>query len=54
MRDVLIVTVAVLLISILLVILPKQEGVWINCGLSEISPDFTNEMRLACRKARTQ
>lgn len=32
----------------------KPSGVWINCGLSEISPDFTNEMRAACRQARSQ
>ena len=24
----------------------------INCAISEISPDFTQEMREACRKAR--
>ena len=30
----------------------KSDGVWINCGLSEISPDFTNEMREACRQLR--
>ena len=24
----------------------------INCDISEISPDFTNEMREACRQAR--
>ena len=32
----------------------RPAGVWINCGLSEISPDFTNEMREACRQARSQ
>jgi hypothetical protein len=25
----------------------------INCGLSEISPDFTAEMKQQCRKVRT-
>lgn len=25
----------------------------INCGISEISPDFTTEMREACRALRT-
>ena len=28
------------------------EVIVINCSLSEISPDFTNEMRQACRDAR--
>lgn len=32
----------------------KSKGAWINCGLSEISPDFTNKMREACRQARRQ
>ena len=25
----------------------------INCSVAEISPDFTNEMKEACRKARS-
>ena len=42
-----VVIIAVLIaIPVLFLILPKKsDGVWINCGLSEISPDFTNEMR---------
>ena len=32
----------------------RPAGVWINCGLSEISPDFTNEMREACRQTRSR
>ncbi len=43
----------VISLPILFLILPKKsDGVWINCGLSEISPDFTNEMREACRQLR--
>ena len=30
----------------------KGDIVRIDCTLSEISPDFTNEMRQACRNAR--
>ena len=26
----------------------------IDCSIAEISPDFTNEMREACRQARSQ
>ena len=37
---------------LLLTLLKKSDGVWINCELSEISPDFTNEMREACRQLR--
>jgi hypothetical protein len=43
----------VIALPILFLILPKKsDGVWINCELSEISPDFTNEMREACRQLR--
>jgi hypothetical protein len=34
--------------------MPKPEGIWINCGVSEISPDFTTEMREACRQLRAK
>jgi hypothetical protein len=49
-----VVIIAVLIaIPVLFLILPKKsDGVWINCGLSEISPDFTTEMREACRQLR--
>ena len=30
----------------------KGDIVKIDCNLSEISPDFTNEMRQVCRDAR--
>jgi hypothetical protein len=50
----------VLLFLVILVALPivlwnlprKGEVIVIDCSLSEISPDFTNEMRQACRDAR--
>jgi len=32
---------------------PRHGVVVINCSLAEISPDFTTEMREACRKARS-
>jgi hypothetical protein len=33
--------------------LPKKgDVIVINCGISEISPDFTPEMREACRQVR--
>ena len=50
----------VILFLVILVALPivlwnlprKGDVVVINCGLSEISPDFTPEMKQACRDAR--
>lgn len=36
-------------------VLPKKSDVVvIDCRLSEISPDFTTEMRQACRQAQAQ
>jgi len=32
---------------------PKHGVKVIDCSLAEISPDFTTEMREACRKARS-
>ena len=40
-------------IPILFLNMPRKgDIVRIDCTLSEISPDFTNEMRQACRDAR--
>ena len=47
------VVVFLIVVPLLFLTLPKKsDGVWINCELSEISPDFTNEMREACRQLR--
>jgi hypothetical protein len=43
---------AVLLFILLIVFIPQPKGAYINCGLSEISPDFTPEMRKLCRETR--
>jgi len=49
----LVVIAFLIVIPIMFLTLPKKSnGVWINCELSEISPDFTNEMREACRQLR--
>lgn len=34
-------------------LLPKSNVRVIDCSVSEISPDFTTEMKEACRKARS-
>jgi hypothetical protein len=48
-----VVIVFVIVAPLLFLTLPKKsDGIWINCGLSEISPDFTTEMREACRQLR--
>ncbi len=43
---------AVLLFMFLIVFVPQPKGTYINCGLSEISPDFTPEMKKLCRETR--
>ena len=43
---------AVALFMFLIVFVPQSKGTYVNCGLSEISPDFTPEMRKMCREVR--
>ena len=56
MREFVIAFVAVILFVVIAWnISPKKgEVIVINCSLSEISPDFTPEMRKACREARSK
>jgi hypothetical protein len=49
------ISVAALCIAMFMAVSMPQPGYKvINCGVSEISPDFTNEMREACRRARME
>jgi hypothetical protein len=49
----LVILVIFVAIPLLFLDMPKKgDVVRIDCTLSEISPDFTNEMRQACRDAR--
>jgi hypothetical protein len=43
---------AVLILMLVTYFIPQGQGKYINCGISEISPDFTNEMRQMCRQLR--
>ena len=43
---------AILLFILMAIFIPQPKGTYINCGLSEISPDFTQEMRKSCREIR--
>jgi hypothetical protein len=55
MKEMLLVAVVVLLFAVVFWLAPKRlhgDVVVINCGVSEISPDFTPAMRQACREAR--
>ena len=53
MRVMLLIVVILAVIPLLFLNMPKKGDIMrIDCSLSEISPDFTNEMRQACRDAR--
>jgi hypothetical protein len=55
--DIIAVLLVIISLPIVWFIAPRHKQgdvVIINCGISEISPDFTTEMREACRQARAQ
>ena len=53
MKVVILIVVIFVAIPILFLNMPRKgDIVRIDCNLSEISPDFTNEMRQICRDAR--
>ena len=56
-RTVIVTVLIVLYLAVVFLVVPltmpkKGDVIRIDCTWSEISPDFTNEMREACRKAR--
>ena len=53
MKPVILIVVIFAALPLLFLDMPRKgDIVKIDCTLSEISPDFTNEMRQACRDAR--
>jgi hypothetical protein len=53
MRVMLLIVVIFAALPLLFLNMPRKgDVVRIDCSLSEISPDFTNEMRQVCRDAR--
>ena len=53
MKLVILIVVIFAALPLLFLDMPKKgDVVRIDCTLSEISPDFTNEMRQVCRDAR--
>ena len=53
MKPVILIVVILAVIPLLFLDMPRKgDVVKIDCNLSEISPDFTNEMRQICRDAR--
>ena len=53
MKQVILIVVILAALPLLFLDMPRKgDVVKIDCNLSEISPDFTNEMRQVCRDAR--
>jgi uncharacterized membrane protein YgaE (UPF0421/DUF939 family) len=54
--EIAVVIIATVIAFILIFIFAPKKGevIVIDCTWSEISPDFTNEMRQACRQARAE
>ena len=53
MKPVILIVVIFAALPLLFLDMPKKgDVVKIDCNLSEISPDFTSEMRQICRDAR--
>lgn len=51
----LVIVAAIIAFAIMFFFAPKKEDtIMINCTWSEISPDFTPQMREACRQARAK
>jgi hypothetical protein len=48
---ILVIVVVVISVFLALAYFPDDRRV-IDCGIAEISPDYSNEMKEACRKAR--
>lgn len=45
--------VAVVVMFTIVHVKEKSRGIWINCAVSEISPDFTPDMKELCRNHRS-
>ena len=52
MKEALLFIISLVAVFTMVHIQEKKQGVWVNCSISEISPDFTPEMRELCRQYR--
>jgi len=53
MKDIIIVILIGILLSILFLNAPKEEVRWYDCTWAEISPDIPPKVREECRKIRS-
>jgi hypothetical protein len=49
-KDVIIVILAGILVSVFLYNSPRTEGRWYDCGMAEWHPDIPNEVKDECRR----
>ena len=49
-KDVIIVILAGILVSVFLYNAPETEGRWYDCGMAEWHPDIPNEVKAECRR----
>jgi len=52
MKEALVFVIGLIAVYTIVHVQEKKQGVWLNCGISEISPDFTPDMREVCRQVR--
>ena len=53
-KEFILVLLAVAIGVVLAVVYFPNDRRMIDCSIAEISPDYTNEMKAACRKARME
>jgi len=51
-KEFILITLAVAAGIVIAITTYPNNGQVVNCGIAEISPDYTNAMKEACRKAR--
>lgn len=52
MKEALLFVIGLIAVFTIVHVQEKKQGVWLNCSISEISPDFTPDMREVCIQVR--
>lgn len=53
MKDIIIVILLGIILSMIFLNLPREEGRWYDCTWAEISPDIPPKVKEECRKIRS-
>lgn len=54
MKDNILLVIALITCVVIIFCTPKEEGRWYDCRISEISPDYPQEVKEQCRKLRIE